>query len=948
MDQKNMTSSRQSAVNQTVASRFSLRVVVLVAVILGLLIPASIITVLGFGLQRDNMVAQLETDQRRLLDIVALGMQEPLWNLSRQAGSPLIASVMEDSRVISVRVTDTQSNTVFLYALRSERRIGGVSFVQKPVIYRGEEIGQVTIEFDTEHLTIAQSNQLKNLLMILFAQLGLSILLIVGILHSRFLKPMRTLTEQATHLAELHLDTPFLWERKDEIGRLGRHLEWTRAELKRLIDELRAKTLALESDIARRREVEDALRRSENKYRELFWSNLDGIVISSLDGQVIDANPAFLNLMCYSLDQLKLQNFWSLIAPESEGMERFNLDNKVLRFGYCDEFEASYINRFGNVVPVSVKTVAMRDSFGRINAVWRMVRDISEKRVAEERMQLAAKVFENTVEGIMITDADKRIRSVNRAFSQITGFGQQEVLGQKPDMLSSGRHDETFYEAMWSAINEHGSWQGELWNRRKNGEVYPEWLAISAVRNAVGEITHYVAIFSDLSERKAADERIQFLAHFDVLTGLPNRAHIQDRVELAIQNATRDNERLALLLLDLDRFKTINESLGHSAGDALLQVLAERIRSTLLTGEVVARQGGDEFIVLLPLIADPGSAALAAERIREVLEPPVELFNHSISITPSIGISVFPDDGRDFETLVRNADAAMYHAKSAGRNSYKFYTADLNARAREILEIESQLRYALDRDEFVLHYQPQVDLKTGEIIGAEALIRWQHPELGLLGPVRFIEVAEERGFIVQIGNWVIQEACRQLAQWRRQGLPRISLAVNLSTLQFRQQDLAVHLQRALSAHGLVGSDLDVEVTESVIMDDVETTIHTIDRIKSMGLQLSIDDFGTGYSSLSYLKRFKADKLKIDRSFVRDIPMDADDSAIARAIINMAKNLNMTVIAEGVETIEQWKFLDREGCHAAQGYLLAKPVPAKEFERLLEKGVLLPERLTSSA
>ncbi|SME99631.1 EAL domain-containing protein [Pseudogulbenkiania subflava] len=943
-----MTSSRQSAVNQTVASRFSLRVVVLVAVILGLLIPASIITVLGFGLQRDSMVAQLETDQRRLLDIVALGMQEPLWNLSRQAGSPLIASVMEDSRVISVRVTDTQSNTVFLYALRSERRIGGVSFVQKPVIYRGEEIGQVTIEFDTEHLTIAQSNQLKNLLMILFAQLGLSILLIVGILHSRFLKPMRTLTEQATHLAELHLDTPFLWERKDEIGRLGRHLEWTRAELKRLIDELRAKTLALESDIARRREVEDALRRSENKYRELFWSNLDGIVISSLDGQVIDANPAFLNLMCYSLDQLKLQNFWSLIAPESEGMERFNLDNKVLRFGYCDEFEASYINRFGNVVPVSVKTVAMRDSFGRINAVWRMVRDISEKRVAEERMQLAAKVFENTVEGIMITDADKRIRSVNKAFSHITGFGQQEVLGQKPDMLSSGRHDETFYEAMWSAINEHGSWQGELWNRRKNGEVYPEWLAISAVRNAVGEITHYVAIFSDLSERKAADERIQFLAHFDVLTGLPNRAHIQDRVELAIHNATRDNERLALLLLDLDRFKTINESLGHSAGDALLQVLAERIRSTLLTGEVVARQGGDEFIVLLPLIADPGSAALAAERIRDVLEPPVELFNHSISITPSIGISVFPDDGRDFETLVRNADAAMYHAKSAGRNSYKFYTADLNARAREILEIESQLRYALDRDEFVLHYQPQVDLRTGEIIGAEALIRWQHPDLGLLGPVRFIEVAEERGFIVQIGNWVIQEACRQLAQWRRQGLPRISLAVNLSTLQFKQQDLAVHLQRALSAHGLVGSDLDVEVTESVIMDDVETTIHTIDRIKSMGLQLSIDDFGTGYSSLSYLKRFKADKLKIDRSFVRDIPMDADDSAIARAIINMAKNLNMTVIAEGVETIEQWKFLDREGCHAAQGYLLAKPVPAKEFEKLLEKGVLLPERLTSSA
>jgi diguanylate cyclase (GGDEF)-like protein/PAS domain S-box-containing protein len=936
-----MALSRASAEKQHVSSRLSLRAVFLIAVVLGLLIPAFLITTLDFSLERQRLTTQLDTDQKRLLDIVALGMQEPLWNLSRQAGSPLLESVMEDPRVISLRVTDTQSNTIFLSGLHAERRTGAVSTVQKPVIYRGEEIGRVIIEFDTEHLANALRSQIKNQTLILLAQLALSILLIMAILHSRFLRPIRTLTEQATQLAGLELDTPFAWSRRDEIGRLGRHLEWMRAELKRLIDELRAKTLALEADIARRREAEDALRRSENKYRELFWSNLDGIVISSLEGQLIDANPAFLNLMCYSLDQLKQQNFWSLIASESESLERHNLDNKVLRFGYCDEFEATYINRFGNPVPVSVKTVAMRDAFGRINAVWRMVRDISERRAAEERMQLAAKVFENTVEGIMITDVDQRIRSVNRAFSEITGYGQQEVLGQKPSILSSGRHDQSYYMQMWQAINEQGAWQGEVWNRRKNGEVYPEWLAINAVKSALGEISHYVAIFSDLSERKAADERIQFLAHFDVLTGLPNRMHMHDRVELAILNAGRDSEQLALLLLDLDRFKTINESLGHSAGDTLLQVAADRIRSVLGPGEMVARQGGDEFIVLLPVINDPGEAAVVAERIREAFTPPVELHNHSITITPSIGISLFPDDGRDFETLVSNADAAMYLAKSSGRNNFKFYTADLNARAREILAVESQLRFALKRNEFVLYYQPQVEMSSGRIVGAEALIRWNHPSLGLLGPMRFIDVAEERGFIVQIGNWVIREGCRQMAEWKSHGLPSFTLALNLSALQFRQQDLSATIARALDACGLTGDALDIEVTESVVMDDVEATMQTIGTIKQMGLQLSIDDFGTGYSSLSYLKRFKADKLKIDRSFVRDIPGDLDDSAIAKAIINMAQTLNMKVVAEGVETLDQWRFLAEAGCDLVQGYLVAKPMPAEAFARLLAQECLLP-------
>lgn len=919
----------------------SLRQAFLIAVVLGLLIPALLISVLSFNLQRESMENQLATDQSRLLEIVALGMQEPLWNLSRQAGAPLVTSVMDDQRIISVRVTDTQSNTIFLSALRSERRIGGVAFVQKPVVYRGEEIGQVTIEFDTEHLSIALKDQLKDLLLIVLAQLSLSILLIMSILNSRFLKPIRQLSDQATQLAALKLDQPFHWGRQDEIGTVGKHLEWTRAELKRLIDELKAKTIALEADIERRREVEDALRRSENKYRELFWSNLDGIVISSLEGQVIDANPAFLSLIGYSLDQLKLQNFWDVVADQSQQTERYNLDNKVMRFGFCDEFEVEYINRLGSAIPVSVKTVAMRDADGRITAVWRMVRDISERRAAEERMQLAAKVFENTAEGIMITDANVQIRSVNRAFTEITGFTQEEVIGTKPTALSSGRHSDEFYDNMWSVLKDQGHWQGEVWNRRKNGEIYPEWLAINAVKSPGGDVTHYVAVFSDQSERKAADERIQFLAHFDVLTGLPNRGHLQDRALLAIQNASHDNGKLGVLLLDLDRFKTINESLGHAAGDILLKIASERIRRVLSAGEVVARQGGDEFLVLLPLINDAADAVHVAESILGEFSTPIEVYSHSLAVTASIGISVFPDDGRDFDTLVRNADAAMYHAKSSGRNNYKFYTADLNARAREILAIESQLRYAVDRGEFVLHYQPQVEMDTGRIVGAEALIRWNHPSLGLLGPLHFIDVAEERGYIVQIGCWVVREACRQIAEWHAKGLPLITVGVNLSALQFRHQDLPGLLSESLAEFNLPGSCLDVEVTESVIMDDLESTIQTIQTIQSMGIRMSIDDFGTGYSSLAYLKRFKADKLKIDRSFVRDIPDDLDDTAITRAIINMAKNLNMQVVAEGVETIEQWQFLAAEGCDQVQGYLLSKPVPADDIEPLLHKSTLLP-------
>ncbi|MCW3479787.1 EAL domain-containing protein [Neisseriaceae bacterium JH1-16] len=922
--------------------RLSLRQLFLMAVALGLLIPAILSSAIGFTMQRQELTSRFVADQRRLLEVVALGMQEPLWNLSRPSGAPLLASLMEDSRVISVQVTDNLSNTIFMSAVRSERRLGEVEVLKKPVVYRGEEIGEVSIEFDRQHIITEQTHLLLNFALLLLIQLVCATLLIMLILHQRFLKPMQRLAEQIAALAGLRLDGRFDWPDHDEVSQLGRKLEATRAELKRLVDESEAKTLALETDISRRREVEDALRRSETKYRELFWSNLDGIVISTLDGQILDANPAFLNLLDYSAEQLKLQNFWTLLTPESESAERLNIDTKVLRFGFCDDIDSLYITRFGNTVPVSVKTVAMRDAYGRIYAVWRMVRDVSEQRAAQEHIELTAKVFDNTVEAIMITDAELQIQSVNKAFTEITGYRPEEVVGAKPNILQSQLHDAAFYRGMWQQIRLTGAWQGELWDRKKNGAVYPQWIAINAVKNAGGEITHYIGIASDLSERKAADERIRFLAHFDVLTNLPNRLHLHERAELALQAARRDGSKLAVLLLDLDRFKLINESLGHSAGDMLLQIVAERLRGRLGPGEMLARQGGDEFIVLLPALpAGPTEVVRAAERILDCFTQSVELHGHVLSVSPSIGISVFPDDGDDVETLVRNADAAMYAAKSAGRNNYKFYTADLNVRASEVLAIESQFRGALERNEFVLHYQPQVDMADGRLLGAEALIRWNHPEQGLIGPLRFIPVAEERGFIVAIGNWVIREACRQLAEWQAAGCLLPKLALNLSALQFRDPGLLAMIEQQLAGNGLSGESLEIELTESVLMEDVEGTLQAVEALRGLGVSLAIDDFGTGYSSLSYLKRFKADTLKIDRSFVRDIPHDSDDSAITRAIIAMAKTLNMQVLAEGVETAQQWRFLAHEGCDQVQGYLVSPPLPAERFEAVLRRGVLLP-------
>ncbi|MBU1664295.1 MAG: EAL domain-containing protein, partial [Gammaproteobacteria bacterium] len=460
---------------------------------------------------------------------------------------------------------------------------------------------------------------------------------------------------------------------------------------------------------------------------------------------------------------------------------------------------------------------------------------------------------------------------------------------------------------------------------------------INAIRDQQGELRHYVALFTDISERKRNEEHIRHLAEHDSLTGLPNRALLQDRLLQAMARAERAGSRLALLYIDLDRFKLINDTLGHPVGDALLQEVAHRLQATVRVSDTVSRQGGDEFLVLLDEIESADDAARVAQKMLDLLAQPCWVAGHELTVTPSIGISLYPDDSTDMITLIKSADIAMYQVKEGGRNAYQFYTGDMNERASERLTLEHDLRRALERGEMLLHYQPKIELASGRIVGLEALLRWRHPRLGLVPPERFIAIAEDSGLIVPIGEGVLHEACRQSQAWRAAGLPAIAIAVNLSATQFRRAGLEDSLRDILAATGLPPRLLELELTESVVMNQADATVAILTRLHDMGVRLSIDDFGTGYSSLAYLKRFPIEKLKVDQSFMRDVAHDANDAAIVRAIIGLAHSLGLGVIAEGVETREQLDFLRSLGCEEAQGNYFSQPLSPSEIEPLLRKG-----------
>ncbi|MBK8336869.1 MAG: EAL domain-containing protein [Sterolibacteriaceae bacterium] len=588
---------------------------------------------------------------------------------------------------------------------------------------------------------------------------------------------------------------------------------------------------------------------------------------------------------------------------------------------------------------LETRRVPIRGEDGEIRLLCATSSDVTERRRGESQLRLAAQVFEASGEAIMITDAVGTIISINPAFTRITGYAPDDVIGRTPRILSSGRQDKAFYQQMWKAIGEAGRWQGEIWNRRKDGEVFPEWVSISAVAHEGegGGPRNYIAIYTDISERKASEERVRHLAQYDFLTDLPNRALFADRLKQAIGAAQRDGSRLALMFIDLDHFKTINDSLGHNVGDMLLREVAQRLASVIRVSDTVSRQGGDEFLVLAPRIESPNDAARIAQKLTESIAEPFHLEGRKLVVTPSIGIALFPDDGTDMGNLIRNADAAMYHAKQHGRNAYQFFTADMNARAMERLTMETHLRHAIEDRQLVLYYQPQVSLASGAIVAVEALIRWNHPELGLVLPARFIPVAEETGQVTNIGEWVLRTATAQIMSWQSRGMPPVPVAVNLSALQFKQGRLHDQVADALAAAGLEPRYLQLEMTESVLMTEGEATATSMAALRAMEIEFAIDDFGTGYSSLAYLNRFRVGKLKIDQSFIRDLRSGNDSRKIVAAIIGLAKSLGLRVLAEGVETGWQADFLRASGCDEVQGFLFGRPMAAAHFEQFLAGG-----------
>ncbi|WP_283743446.1 EAL domain-containing protein [Sideroxydans sp. CL21] len=690
------------------------------------------------------------------------------------------------------------------------------------------------------------------------------------------------------------------------------------------------------SDITERKKVEEAFKRESEKNITFLRGASDGIHILDTEGNIIEVSDSFCHMLGYERDEMIGMNVTQWDAKLTKAELAGEIKKQILQ-QKRSQFETRHRRKDGVVFDVEVSGLSL-ELDGR-PVLFNSSRDITERKKAEDELRIAATAFESQ-EGMMITDASRRILRVNRAFTGITGYTADEVIGKNPRLLNSGRHDAEFYKAMWESINNAGFWEGEIWNRRKSGEIYPEHLTITAVKDSDGAVTNYVAALADITLSKKSEEEIEHLAYYDPLTELPNRRLLADRLQQALVSSGRSGRQGALLFIDLDNFKLLNDTLSHAVGDLLLQQVAQRLIFCVREGDTVARLGGDEFVVMLEDLSEHALDAAAQTesiglKILRSLREPYQLAAHETRSTCSIGISLFAGHQESIEDLMKQADIAMYQAKKAGRDTMRFFDQEMQDTINARAVLEGELREALENGQFQLYYQIQVDGSLNPI-GAEALIRWRHTERGLVPPAQFIPLAEETGLIQPIGRWVLEAACTQLKSWQQAVLTsKLILSVNVSAKQFHQIAFVAEVRDVVQRHAINPNLLKLELTESMLLENIEDTIATMNALKEIGVRLSLDDFGTGYSSLQYLKRLPLDQLKIDQSFVRDIATDNNDRAIVHTIIAMAQNLNLDIIAEGVETEQQRQFLLGGGCAYHQGYLFGKPVPIELFEALLK-------------
>ncbi|MBT3048411.1 MAG: GGDEF domain-containing protein [gamma proteobacterium symbiont of Ctena orbiculata] len=689
--------------------------------------------------------------------------------------------------------------------------------------------------------------------------------------------------------------------------------------------------VCVRSDITESKQAEVNLR----KLGRVLEQSPTSVMITNTKGDIEYVNPRFEKVSGYSAEEVLGENP-RILKSGDKTREEYKAMWDALLAGR--EWRGIFHNKRkdGSIYWESASISPLRDERGQITHFIAVKEDVTTQKRAEDQLRMNATVFDTTSEGIMVTDADNIIKTVNPAFTRITGYSAEEVVGQSPSILSSGRHEEEFYEELWNSVLHKRYWSGEIWNRRKDGSVFPEWLSIAAIPDDDGIAKEYVAVFSDISKHKENEEQIRYQANYDALTGLPNRSLLSDRLEQAIGSAIREKWMLAILFIDLDQFKMVNDTFGHVMGDELLQLVAERIGDCVRESDTVARFGGDEFVILLQDVTEMDAVANIATKVIDSITKVFTLYERDIYIGASVGITIFPDDAMNADSLLRNADMAMYQAKERGRNNYQFFTASMQQQTLERQQLELDLRLAMQRGELEIYYQPVVNAEFERVISVEALLRWNHPHRGMIYPSVFIPLAEDSGLIGPIGEWVIKGACQQLGRWQQAGHSELKMAVNLSS---RQRELGLeadYLMQVLQETSIRPEMLTLEITESLLMRDTDEALKWLSSFKSLGINLSVDDFGTGYSSLSYLKRFPMDILKIDRSFINDLPHDIDDASLVRTIVAMAKSLNLRLIAEGVETREQAEFLLQIGCSNLQGYYYAKPMSAKAMTTWLQQ------------